>query len=140
MDEIKKPDLASAPTAAGAGSLPIGKEQLKQFTAVLEKYHAGLSRTKSRVIASENWWKLRNTVEEQKETEIGKDGGFKSVSGWLHNVIVSKHADAMEAYPEPNILPREAGDRGEARMLTAILPCIFEQNHFERSYSDNMWD
>lgn len=139
MDEIKKPDLASAPTAAGAGSLPIGKEQLKQFTAVLEKYHAGLSRTKSRVIASENWWKLRNTIEEQKQTEIGKDGGFKSVSGWLHNVLVSKHADAMEAFPEPNILPRESGDRGEARMLTSILPCILEQNHFDRTYSDNMW-
>ena len=139
MDEIKKPDLASAPTAAGAGSLPIGKEQLKQFTAVLEKYHAGLSQTKSRVIASENWWKLRNTIEEQKQTEIGKDGGFKSVSGWLHNVLVSKHADAMEAFPEPNILPRESGDRGEARMLTSILPCILEQNHFDRTYSDNMW-
>lgn len=139
MDEIKKPDLASAPTSAGAGSLPIGKEQLKQFTAVLEKYHAGLSRTKSRVIASENWWKLRNTIEEQKDTEIGKDGGFKSVSGWLHNVLVSKHADAMEAFPEPNILPRESGDRGEARMLTSILPCILEQNHFDRTYSDNMW-
>lgn len=141
MDEIKKPDLASAPVAAGAGvgSLPIGKEQLKQFTAVLEKYHAGLSNTKRRVIESENWWKLRNTIEEQKQTEVGKDGGFKSVSGWLHNVLVSKHADAMEAYPEPNILPREAGDRGEARMLTSILPCILEQNHFERTYSDNMW-
>ena len=139
MDEIKKPDLASAQQAAVAGSLPIGKEQLKQFTQVLEKYHAGLSNTKRRVIASENWWKLRNSTEEQKETEIGRDGGFKSVSGWLHNVLVSKHADAMEAFPEPNILPREAGDRAEARMLTAILPCIFEQNHFEKTYSDNMW-
>lgn len=139
MDEIKKPDVAPTQQGADAGSLPIGKEQLKQFTAVLEKYHAGLSSTKRRVISSENWWKLRNSIEEQKETEIGKDGGFKSVSGWLHNVLVSKHADAMEAYPEPNILPREAGDRGEARMLTAILPCILEQNHFERTYSDNMW-
>ena len=141
MDDIKKPDLASTAMqqAAGAGSLPIGEEQLKVFTQVLEKYHAGLSSTKRRVIASENWWKLRNSIEEQKETEIGKDSGFKSVSGWLHNVLVSKHADAMEAFPEPNILPREAGDRAEARMLSAILPCIFEQNHFEKTYSDNMW-
>lgn len=141
MDEInissKKPDVAPAQQAAG--KLPIGEEQLKQFTKVLEKYHAGLNGTKSRVIASENWWKLRNTIEEQKETNVGIDGGFKSVSGWLHNVLVSKHADAMEAYPEPNVLPREAGDRAEARMLSAILPCIFEQNHFERTYSNNMW-
>ena len=141
MDEIninnKKPDVA--PMQQAAGKLPIGEEQLKQFTKVLEKYHSGLSNTKRRVIASENGWKLRNTIEEQKETNVGIDGGFKSVSGWLHNVLVSKHADAMEAYPEPNVLPREAGDRAEARMLSAILPCIFEQNHFERTYSNNMW-
>ena len=70
---------------------------------------------------------------------MGTDGGFKSVSGWLHNVIVSKHADAIEAYPEPNILPREAGDRGEAQKLSAIIPCILEHNQFEDTYSDVMW-
>ena len=118
---------------------PIGPEQLTKFTQVLEKYKSGKARTEARILASENWWKLRNTQEEQKETNIGGDGGFKSVSGWLHNVIVSKHADAMEAYPEPNILPREVGDRGEARMLSAIIPCILEQNYFEATYNDAMW-
>lgn len=120
-------------------SAAIGAEQLKKFTAILEEYKAGKSRTEQRIIASENWWKLRNSMEEDKETVIGKDGGFKSVSGWLHNVIVSKHADAMEAYPEPNILPREKDDRGEAQKLTAIVPCVLEQNNFEATYSDVMW-
>ena len=46
------------------------------------------------------------------------------MSGWLHNVIVSKHADAIEAYPEPNILPREESDRAEAKVLSAIIPCV----------------
>lgn len=118
---------------------PIGAEQVKKLTAILQQYHAGLAQTKNRIIASENWWKLRNSMEEARHTEFGKDGGFVSVSGWLHNVLVSKHADAMEAYPEPNILPREAGDRGEAQMLTAIVPCVMEQNHFESTYSDVMW-
>lgn len=118
---------------------PIGAEQVKKLTAILQQYHAGLAQTKDRIIASENWWKLRNSMEEARNTEIGKDGGFVSVSGWLHNVLVSKHADAMEAFPEPNILPREAGDRGEAQMLTAIVPCVLEQNHFESTYSDAMW-
>lgn len=119
---------------------PIGAEQLKQFTDILQRYHAGLSRTKHRVVQAENWWKLRNEAEEQKDTEIGKDGGFVSRSGWLHNVLTSKHADAMESYPEPNILPREAGDRGEALMLSSIVPCILEQCGFEQTYSDAMWD
>ena len=118
---------------------PIGPEQLKKFTETLQKYKSGKSITEQRIIAAEEWWKLRNTTEEQKETEIGKDNGFTSKSGWLHNVIVSKHADAMEAYPEPNILPREEGDRGEARMLTAIVPCVLEQNDFETTYSESNW-
>ncbi len=129
-----QPAEAMAPTVQ-----QIGPEQLKKFTQVLEKYKAGKSQTESRILSSENWWKLRNTTEEQKQTAIGKDGGFTSVSGWLHNVIVSKHADAMEAYPEPNILPREVGDRAEARMLSAIIPCILEQNRFEATYNDVSW-
>jgi len=119
--------------------LPIGAEQLRIFTRTLEKYKAGKARTEGRIQASENWWKLRNSMEEQKTTNIGGDGGFRSVSGWLHNVIVSKHADAMESYPEPNILPREAGDAQQAQVLSSIIPCILEQNHFEKTYSDAMW-
>jgi len=54
-------------------------------------------------------------------------------------VIVSKHADAMEAYPEPIILPREPDDRQEAWVLAKIIPVILEQNQFEKTYSDCMW-
>lgn len=119
--------------------LPVGKEQLKKFTKILREYKSGKARTEARVIAAEQWWKLRNTAEEQKKTEIGADGGFTSCSAWLHNVITSKHADAIEAYPEPNILPREEGDKQEAKMLSAIVPCILEQNDFESVYNDAMW-
>jgi hypothetical protein len=126
------------PPEAMAMVTPVGPEQLKELTTILEKYKSGKALTEQRIIASENWWKLRNSVEEQSQTDIVKKG-FTSKSGWLHNVIVSKHADAMEAYPEPNILPREEGDRGEARMLSAIIPCVLEQNHFEDTYDDAMW-
>lgn len=129
-----KPDILDATNGNS-----IGEEQLRQFTAVLKEYQGALEHTKSRIVASENWWKLRNTVEEQKESTIGTDGSFTSKSGWLHNVIVAKHADAMESYPEPNILPREVGDRAEAQKLSSIIPCILEQNHFEQTYSDVMW-
>ena len=135
-----KPGQPKAPEAMSAEPVkPIGQEQLKKFTQELQKYKAGKAQTDNRIIAAENWWKLRNTIEEQKVTNIGADGGFTATSGWLHNVIVSKHADAMEAYPEPNILPREEMDTGEARMLTAIVPCVMEHNMFETTYSDNAW-
>lgn len=120
-------------------TLPVDTERVREWMQILHSYHAGLARTKQRLIGAENWWKLRNTLEEGKQTEIGRDGGFVSTSGWLHNVIVSKHADAMDSYPEPRILPRERADQAEARMLTAIIPCILEQNQFEKTYSDVMW-
>ena len=111
--------------------------RLREFTAALQKYKAGKASLERRVVAAENWWKLRNRYE---ETRGGRDEeGFRSESGWLHNVIVSKHADAMDAYPEPLILPREPGDREQARLLSAILPCILEQNRFERTYDQAMW-
>ena len=117
----------------------ITQETIAGWMEILKAYHAGLAKTKARIVASENWWKLRNTAQERQETALGRDGGFVSRSGWLHNVIVSKHADAMEDYPEPVILPREPSDQAVARMLTAIVPCVLEQNQFEEVYSDVMW-
>ena len=146
MEIEKRPELQvvrpandpSAPTPAPMVQ-KIGAEQLQAFTKTLEEYKSGKVQTEQRILASENWWKLRNSIEEQKDSKAAGDEGFKAVSGWLHNVIVSKHADAMKAFPEPNILPREQGDKGEALMLSAIIPCILEQNNFEATYSDVMW-
>ena len=134
----EKNEHIKAPEAM-ATIAPIGSEQLKHFTDILQKYKSGKTRTELRIIAAENWWKLRNTIEEEKVANIGTDGTFTSKSGWLHNVIVSKHADAMEAYPEPNILPREVGDKEEAQKLSAIIPCVLEQNKFEETYDEVMW-
>ena len=72
--DIKTKETAAPEAMSAAGVQPIGSEQLKRFTQVLEKYKAGKVRTENRIIASENWWKLRNTIEEQKETNIGADG------------------------------------------------------------------
>ena len=118
-------------------SLPVDEKRLAEFTRILQKYKAGKASVERRAVAAENWWKLRNSAEERRSHEAGE--GFQAVSGWLHNVIVSKHADAMDAYPEPNILPREPDDRQEAKVLSKILPVILEQNAFEKTYSDAMW-
>ena len=115
-------------------ALPVGGERLREFTQILHKYKAGKASIERRTVAAENWWKLRNSAEERKVSE--GTGGFQAVSGWLHNVIVSKHADAMEAYPEPLILPREPDDRQEAWVLAKVIPVILEQNEFEKTYSD----
>ena len=138
LQVVKPANEQTAPTQM-AQEPRIGAEQLKAFTKTLQEYKSGKVQTEQRILASENWWKLRNSIEEHKDRKAAGDDGFKAVSGWLHNVIVSKHADVMKAYPEPNILPREQGDKGEAMMLSAIIPCILEQNNFEQTYSDAMW-
>lgn len=118
-------------------TIPVDASRLQEFTRILQRYKAGKASVERRAVAAENWWKLRNSAEERKISE--GTGGFQAVSGWLHNVIVSKHADAMESYPEPVILPREPEDRQEAALLKKIIPVILEQSDFERTWSDCMW-
>lgn len=115
---------------------PIGAEQVRAWRQVLDNYRAARKPLEERVVSAENWWKMRNTREGRKDSEIGKDRGFVSRSAWLHNVIVSKHADAMAAFPEPNILAREQGDEQEAKKLRSIIPCVLERNGFEEVYDD----
>ena len=112
--------------------------RLEELTRVLQAYKAGKANLERRVVAAENWWKLRNAAEEERAGTLS-DGGFRSKSGWLHNVIVSKHADAMDAYPESVILPREPDDGAEAGMLGSIIPVVMAQNRFEDVWSDALW-
>ena len=112
--------------------------RLEELTRILQGYKTGKANLERRVVAAENWWKLRNAAEESRESALS-DGGFRSKSGWLHNVIVSKHADAMDAFPEPVILPREPDDAAEAAMLGSIIPVVMAQNRFEDVWSDALW-
>lgn len=116
---------------------PIDVNQINELITILNKYRAGKKSIDGRIVSAEQWYKLRNTEEEAKEGHNGK--GFRSSSAWLHNVITSKHADAMDAYPEPNFLPREQSDKAQAAILSKIVPCIMEKNKFEKTYSDNSW-
>ena len=114
-------------------------ERLREFTVTLNKYKAGKASLDRRVQAAERWWKLRNSYEESKNSISMNPDAFSAQSSWLHNVINSKHADALEAYPSPNILAREEGDKLDAWALSHIVPVIMEQSDFERIYDENMW-
>lgn len=115
---------------------PIGPEQIAKAIQTLQKYKAGKAMTEQRIIASEVWWKRRHW---DYMSEMGNPNDHRNASAWLFNCVMSKHADAIEAYPEPNILPREAGDKDEAKKLSAIVPVVLEQNDYEEAYSDGAW-
>ena len=114
----------------------IGKEQVQKARLTLQKYKEGKANLEQKIIESEQWYKLRNweCMRKSKQSEQ-----VEPVSGWLFNSIANKHADAMDNFPSPNILPREEGDKPEAEMLSSIIPVILEQNDFEETY-DNVWD
>ncbi len=114
--------------------LPIGKEQLQKAWLLLNRYRQGKANLENRVIENEQWYKLRHWgCMERKKNPV------EPVSGWLFNAIANKHADAMDNYPSPNILPREEADKEQARMLSSIIPVVLEQNDFEEVY-DRVWD
>ena len=133
--------LYQAQAAAGQGGVMdgfralaqvIGREQVQKARLTLQKYKEGKANLEQKIIESEQWYKLRNW--ECMRKQGGSKDQVEPVSGWLFNSIANKHADAMDNFPTPNILPREEGDKAEAEMLTSIVPVILQQNNFEETY------
>lgn len=118
----------------------IGAEQVRQAAEVLRKYRLGKQSLDRRIIDNEQFWKLRHWEQMEKSGEGGNPQDVRPASGWLVNCILSKHADAMDSYPEPTVLPREPGDRKEAEVLTRVLPVILKNNRFKRAYSQAWWN
>lgn len=116
--------------------MPIGKKQIQKAREILKRYKAGKLNLEQKIINNELWYKMRHW-DTLRTKENANDP--KPASGWLFNCIMSKHADFMDSYPEANILPREEGDKQEAKMLSSIIPVILEQNKFEQTYSDASW-
>ena len=113
---------------------PIGREAVHKATQILQKYKEGKANLERRIIDNEQWYKLRHWESMRKSGT----NDVEPTSAWLFNCIANKHADAMDNFPSPNVLPREEGDKAEAEMLTSILPVILDQNDFEKTY-DEVW-
>ena len=109
----------------------IGLKQIKTAYSTLLSYKEGKRSLDERIAENEEWYKLR--------CGCTADGGKGQNSAWLFNSIINKHADAMDCYPEPNVLAREKGDEKLAKRFSSILPVILEQRNFEQTYSDAWW-
>lgn len=93
----------------------------------------------ARIIENNRWYKQQYT--EFTSSEDAKKRGRQPMarSGYIFSAIAGKHADAMDNYPDINVLPREAADVETAQQLTDILPCVLELCDFKRVYSQNWW-
>lgn len=112
----------------------IGKEEIKEAYSILQKYKRGKANLENRIIEDELFYKRQHwaAMREEKNKDM-------SVSAWLFNAIINKHADAMDNYPEAVMLPREASDEESAKTLSSVVPVILDQNGFRKTYSNGWW-
>ena len=128
-------DQANPERLMQAAPQRIGEDRLIEAEKILMQYKQGKASVDRRIINAQDWWKMRNWA--QIENNRGTRGAteIKSATAWLWNCIVGKHAEAMDSYPEPVILPRMKEDKAEAQMLSEIIPVILQMNGFEDEYS-----
>lgn len=124
----------------------IGKNEIREAASILEKYKEGKANLETRIIEDEQWYKLRHWDVLKRSGKVQENTGEQAkspspepASAWLFNAILNKHADAMDNYPEPVVLPRERSDEASAKILQEVLPVIMENNGFEQVYSDGWW-
>jgi len=112
----------------------IGPKEIRKASETLRKYKEGKTRLEQKIIANEEFWKLR----QWNYMNDGKDD-FKPATAWLWACIQSRYSDVMDSYPTCNFQPRQEDDKIEAKKLSSIVPVILEQNRYEDVYSDIAW-
>lgn len=127
----------------------INIEQLREAQGTLERYKQGKANYDNTVIGHEDWWKLRHYrgrgprfIKDDEGNIIPLEDHLHKMkqSAWMFNSIMNKHADIMDNYPDPVILPREPGDEQAAQMLSDIVPVILDRCNFQQTYNDNSYD
>lgn len=136
------------PRLPGAMGMPdmappqaVGKKEIEEARSILQKYKSGKQNLENRVVEDELWWELRHWEAIRHKPQMGSLGEvMEPTSAWLFNVLLNKHADAMDNIPEPLILPRERSDEETAKMLTSVVPVIMENRHYEDTNSAGWWE
>lgn len=150
QEQDMSPEMAAMLLTRPENAPIITDKDVERGIDLLTKYKDGKSNLESRIVNDELWWELRHWegIGQSKAKRVDRSGKEvkstppqpKPTSAWLFNTIQNKHADAMDNYPEPVVLPREESDEQSAKMLSQILPVVQEYNHFEQVYSDNWWE
>ena len=117
-----------------------GQEQTLKAMDDLEAYVDGKKMIDIKATENQQWWRLRHWSVIGGETNEAQKAGIEVGSAWAINSLLNKHADIMDSFPKPNVLPREADDEVEAERLTDVIPAILEQNDYEQIYRQGAWD
>lgn len=115
---------------------PIGEEQVREAYKTFNEYKREKANLDKKIVENEKLWRM----EQWDLMSDENDKRVKPRSAWLVNTILNKHADAMDNFPEANILPRARDDEAVAKILSKVVPTILENADFESVYSDEQWD
>ena len=102
-------------------TLPVGEAEVAQAAQTLQRYKAGKAALDRRLVDNDLWFRMGHWKNYRNPMMTGKP---QPSSGWLFNSIANKHADAMDNYPEPMVLPRAADDQETAQTLSSVLPVV----------------
>lgn len=138
-NEVTLKGLLSDGDQAAPEQTVIDERRIKEAAGILEKYKAGKANLEERIVKDELWYELRHW-EVMRSREKDPKARVEPTSAWLFNSIMNKHADAMDNFPEPVVLPRERSDEESAKTLSSVIPVVMETNDFEATYSDNWWE
>lgn len=124
---------------------PIGEEEVMKARSIMQQYFNNKKLFDERYKQNFDTYNLLyndNNGDRQyykdSDGEIHEQIIKKSIGGQTLNVILNKHADAMDNYPEPIFLPRSADDEVTAQQLNSVVPCILDRNRFQKTY-DECW-
>ena len=118
----------------------IGKKEVAKAIENLKRYKEGKKSLEDAIVENAQWFKLRHWEVMRKSADADKGGKRpEPTSAWLFNSLMNKHADIMDNYPEPNILPRQTDDKDVAKTLSDVIPVVLERNEFEKTYNDCAW-
>lgn len=123
--------------AAAEGAIGIGEDDVREAFERLKEYQKSKASIDNKATANQEWWRMRHWSQINKQNGADEE---KPTSAWLFNSLINKHADIMDNYPKPNVLPRQQDDEEDAKALSEILPVILEQNKYKRTYSGAAYD
>lgn len=143
VNKAHDPELSASSEFNGTGVVEnlgvIGVNEVREAMATFQKYKEKKKNLEQKLSDFEKFWQLKHweVVNAQRDTPSQR---ISPKSAWLVNTILNKHADAMDNYPEPNVLPRSFDDEETAKILSKVIPVILEHNDYQKTYSDCMWD
>lgn len=114
-------------------------EEIKSFAKkgidILTKYKGSKGGIEVKILENEKWYKSQHW--EMIRAKGGNPNDPEPITPMLFNTLANKHADAMDNFPKPNMLPKEEDDIEEAKKLSTIVPIILSS--FREVYSNAWW-